>query len=713
MRRKHLSPRLKRKIDENSQEILTAMLYRSPKLLPLLFVWVALAGSAQAQVLDYQTRTDMERELTRVLLEKDVGEVANQLALEPAASRVVPLLRRLNLFARAGHRARFMQTLDQLAEASDMPPLAERWVVAEAVKEIIGQHDLEALRTYSERIMPADAAVAENLLRLWERDGDAKELDPWLAARASANDEWFQRRIYWRTKLGTVNELLDELAANVRANPKDLERAFHYLKANTLAGRPQNVEWLAAIFEAWLAEPSATELGAYEFYELGARLHPELPQVAAKLLERSLRLHFTPRDMQLIRERVIVRFQISPSVKNWEKQLRFWTKQQLAEAYRATNQPQAAQPLVEELVRLKEDDDILTGDVHQLAGAVQSQSGMRVVEAKILRDEATNQESAAYWMERARYYTGRKEYDTVMETYRQALASVLLKPNDEVSVQKRLSLLKEFTIFAASIFGSDEGNRDAHRAQMKQVLQREFAATPPETSYAFGVARIITDSEFDLDDLRDSLLVKERELLPRMLAARVEWAGEEGALIETIVCRETLTPEQKAFYWTRLEGLTKSGAASRSFYLADALLSCNEPRRAVPLFAGFIKLIRERRAKRDAFWEDQAVSSLFNAYLGAGDWQAAEKLLFGREDLTARQLIYDLARVAQAAVQVGAVDDAVRLWKMKANLDRRHLDGLAGLAATKAREPLRLMYERMKKKDPLSFVPDMALKVLQ
>jgi hypothetical protein len=696
------------------------MLNRLFRLLPLLVFWVALAiVGAQAQVLDYQTRTGMERELTRLLLEKNVGEVANQLALEPAAIRVVPLLRRLNLFARAGHRARFLQTLDQLAEASDLPPISERWVVAEAVKEIIGQYDLAALRTYYERIMPVDAAGAENLLLLWERDGNAKELDAWLGARADANDEWFQLRIHWRTKLGTVGELLDALAANVRANPKDLERVFRYLHANNLAGRPQNVEWLNGIFEAWLAEPSATARSAYELYELGARLQSELPQIAAKLFERSLRLPFTERDMQLIRERVIIRFQIQPRVKNWEKQLRFWTKQQLAEAYRATNQSQAAQPLVEELVRLKEDDDILTGDVHNLAGAVQRQTGMRVVEAKILNDEASGRESARYWTERARYYTGRKEYDTVMETYNQALASVPLKPNDEESAQKRLSLLKEFTTFAASRFGGDEGNRDAHRAQIKQVLRREFAATPPETSYAFGVARIITDSEFELDDLRDALLVKQKDLLPRMLAARVEWAGEAQTLIETVVCRETITPEQKAFYWTQLEGLTKSGAASRSFYLADAMLSCDEPRRAVPLLIGFLKhiksqkIIEERRGERDAFWEEQAVSILFNAYLRADDWQAAEKLLLEREDLTGRQLIYDLARIAQAAARVGAVDDAVRLWKMKANLDRRHLDGLAGLAATKAREPLRAMYEQMKKNDPLSFVPDQALKILQ
>jgi hypothetical protein len=689
------------------------MLYHPSKLLPFLLACVALTmTSASAQVPDHQTRTGMEREITRVLLEKDVGELANQLARENALASVVPLLRRLNIFSRAGHRARALETLNQLAEASDLPPVSERWVVAQAVKEIIGRNDLTALRTYYERIMPTDAADADNLLRLWARDGDTKELDAWLAERARFHEDWFQLRIHWRTTLGTVNELLDALAAEVRANPEDMERAFLYLRANNLAGRAQNVEWLASIFETWLKSASAPRL-AYESYELGSRLQTELPHVAVKLLERSLRLPFTAHDMQLIRERVLTRFSVPPRVKNWEKQLRFWTKQQLAEGYRSTNQPQAAQPLVEELVRLKEDDDILTEDIHKLAGAVQRQSGMRVVEAKILGEEATNRESAAYWTERARYYAGRKEYDVVMETYNQALTHVPFKPQDKASVHARLSLLKEFTIFATSRYGGNEGNRHAHRAQMKQVLRREFAATPPENSYAFGVAQIIIDSEFELDDLRESLLVKERDLLRRMLAAREEWAVKERVLIEDIVCRENVTPEQKASYWTQLEGLTKSGAASRSYQLAGILLSCDEARRAVPLLLKFLKHVRERRDEANAFWEEQAVNDLFNAYLKAGEWQVAEKMLFEREDLAGRQLVYELSRVAVVAARAGATNDAVRLWSIKANLDRRHLDDLGELATTKAREPLREMYERMKKKDPLSFVPDMALKILQ
>lgn len=63
--------------------------------------------------------------------------------------------------------------------------------------------------------------------------------------------------------------------------------------------------------------------------------------------------------------------------------------------------------------------------------------------------------------------------------------------------------------------------------------------------------------------------------------------------------------------------------------------------------------------------------------------------------------------------QMRAVKDALRLWRLKSNQDRRHMDGLSDLSAIMAAEPLREMYTQMKKKDPFSFVPDRALRLLQ
>jgi hypothetical protein len=72
-----------------------------------------------------------------------------------------------------------------------------------------------------------------------------------------------------------------------------------------------------------------------------------------------------------------------------------------------------------------------------------------------------------------------------------------------------------------------------------------------------------------------------------------------------------------------------------------------------------------------------------------------------------------LAEVAIAAAQQNATDDAMRLWRMSTNLDRRNLDALPQLAATKVRPQLIAMYSQMKIDDPLSPIPDLALKLLK
>lgn len=686
------------------------MLYRKNRALPLLFIWLALAIGINAQVPDSQTRARMEREITRLLLKQDVGELANNIARERATG-VMPLLRRLSIFVRAGHRARALETLNQLAEAPDLPPLSHRWLVAEAVKEIIGSDELAYLKTYYERIMPTDADNADKLLRLWGASGDTKELDAWLAARVAQHAGWLQWRIFWRTSLGTVGELLDALATDVKAHPGDVDRLYLYLQSNEMAGSPQSLRWLEDIFDAWM-DGAAAPRSAYELYELGERLQVKLPLIAVKLFESSLQLPFTERDMQLIRERIIMRISMPPRVRDWDKQLRFWTKRHLAETYKSMNQPLAAQKIIEELVALKS-DDIMEEDVHLLAGGIQADSGMRVVETKILNDEAVSRDSAKYWLERARYYTGRRDYDAVMDTYRQALVYVPFKTGDRESVAARLLLLQQFTLFATDDYSDGDGKADERRTQIKEILRREFSSTPPETSYAYGVMQLIIDNESELDDFKDSIFAGEKDLLQRMLATRNEWDYMDERLIEHVVCREKLSPARKAEYWSQLETLAKNGAPSRAYYLAVNMISCNEPRRAIPLLTDYLRRFNEQPGERDESLKSQAVENLFSAYVNAGLWKAAEKLVFEREGLTQTRLLYDVSRIALAAARVGAINDAVRLWRVKSNLDRRLLIELDQLSKTAAREPLRRMYVEMKRKDPLSFVPDAALSILQ
>ena len=286
-------------------------------------------------------------EIASLLLNKDVGAVANELA-NAKAGTVAELLRNLIIYARAGHVLRVRQTLARLAESPEWRIYAEGYssnanAVRWKVRSLIGD-DLTASRFYYERLCPNDVEGTELFARLWEKDGNPKELDAWLAARAADNKEWFQLRMYRRGQQGTAGELLDAMAAEVRANPGDRERVERYLVGNNYAGNLQNVAWLADVFQMH---------SAYEYFEFGRRLQPFSPEAAARLFEQSLRLPFTEVDAKRVEEPLRFRQSGSNPV-NWdrEKQLRYWTKSNLAEAYQALHRSLEAQPIIEELAAM-------------------------------------------------------------------------------------------------------------------------------------------------------------------------------------------------------------------------------------------------------------------------------------------------------------------------------------------------------------------------
>src|SRR6185503_3575865 len=142
-----------------------------------------LGGVSPAQeTKPYPTIAEMQRDITRVLLDQNLTNLTNELARERTAS-TGPLLWRLAVFARAGQRTRVRQTLAQLAAAPDWNC---RWDAQYFVRSSGGE-DLLALRFYYERLCPADADGAEGFVKLWEKQGDLKELDSWLAARSSTS----------------------------------------------------------------------------------------------------------------------------------------------------------------------------------------------------------------------------------------------------------------------------------------------------------------------------------------------------------------------------------------------------------------------------------------------------------------------------------------------------------------------------------------------
>src|SRR6185295_14793619 len=164
-------------------------------------------------------------------------------------------------------------------------------------------------------LCPQDTDGAESFIRLWDQDGEKKELDSWLAKHSNGDDEWFWQRLYRRAGLGTAGELLEPLKTAIRTNPQDRNLVTRYLRANNAARNLEDVSWLADV-----AKPS----GAFENYELGQILSPVSPNAAVKFLETSLSLPFTERDGELLR--FGLRIAMVPMKLNAEKQSSFWAR---------------------------------------------------------------------------------------------------------------------------------------------------------------------------------------------------------------------------------------------------------------------------------------------------------------------------------------------------------------------------------------------------
>jgi tetratricopeptide (TPR) repeat protein len=642
------------------------------------------------QPFDASALAAIEQDAVALLLKEDLSKVIEQLQREQPTT-VAPLLRQLILYSRASHSDGVLKTLKELKGASDWPAAIQSYYVLQKIKQSIGD-DLTALRYYYDELSPQDTDGAEAFLRLWDKKGDAKELDSWLAAHSTGDDEWFRLRLYRRAIQGTATELLEPMKAPIRANPQDLNLVKRYLRANNSANNFQDVSWLGDV-----CEPS----GAYENYELGELIGRTSPGAAIRFLEKSLSLPITTHDAELVRTGL--RVQIPPAKLDEAKQLRFWTKQLLAEAYQITKRAREAQKLVEELVTMK-GDDIFSWDVHQLAGAVQAQTGQRVVERKILVDEATKRQTSQYWLERAGYYRGRDDYDLERDSYLKALVTVPFDGKDQKTHWERLELVRAFAFFA-----KEHQERPQAKPELEALLRREFKLTPPESGYAFGVARLITNDEFELDGLRHSLFSSQPALVVQLLNARENWGNEEEALIEDVVRGDETSAAEEDAIWSALEKLVTNPGSLRANYLAEAMMFRGTFDRAIPLLTGYLR----SGASHEYVSRAGVLQHLVRAYSSTGKWKEAEELLVRHSDLAWQLMAYDLGVVAASAAQNGAPADAVRLWKMKVNLDRRDLTGLDQLSRTEARSALRDFYLQMKKDDPQSTIAELALATLR
>lgn len=688
---------------------------------------------------------DVENEINKILLKKDLRQAIRE-AENSFANDLKSLLRRLLLYRRAADFEKVALTARQIIGRPDFQKNYNqtREFLETALKS---EHfkDIEVLRIFLQKAYFNNDIYGRFVkLCLSNKEAcDIRGFDTWLAQKASeaekssngyysAEFEWTSRQVDWRRQFGLDDkEITIRFSENVRNNPADLEAALQYLQYFNSSA---DLQWLAENFSS----PQA-----YSYYELGERIGrlrdfsllqtsddgQPVRRVAVRFLLKSLETPFNEKDVALIHSYRLRYVSIPPQIKNYEKQLRFWTKTALAENYKNIGEAQNAQPIVEELTKLDK-SDIISSTPAYLAGAVQDASGARAVESEILRQQALRQDSYEYWQERISYYYGRNEPELMFSSYLQSFAAVPFDPLKGDLKGMRIFVIRRFADFAENKFGQNSNKvvsedwspEDKRRHQFwkdaESFLRGEFEKNKSNIKYSYELGQIIAENDFD--NLADEIVSKNPEILTN--AAKSDLLMGYDRLLDVFLKSANVSQAKKDAVFDELLKIADKTDVKKAWVIFE-LFCQEEPRKyhakIVPLLekhlAKSLEFVKTYKRSDD---EDGDFSrlpnrygeSLFHIYLAANDRKSAEKLLADGY----YSYNYGINALVENAARNGAFDEAARYWKIKANLNRQDLEGLSSLTRFPAlAQSLREFYTQMKTAEPNSPIPDAALQILK
>jgi tetratricopeptide (TPR) repeat protein len=619
-----------------------------------------------------------ERAVNESLKNDDLLELVTSPEIRKHASDPAELLRRLQLFVRAGHREDASAIIPELAESRAR--LSKR-LLEQVAMFLLGREEWMLARVFLETFPAIEAGWDYTLFRHWkEREGKSiGEIDAWLVKRQPANPAyWVKHRIRLRAQNGTDGALIAELADDIRAHPAEPGRVFVYLDATS--HRQEKPEWLGEAFRPGRA---------LDAYHVGSRLTGRAPEASVKFLERALEMELTAEEV----DEAAMRIQRAMFGVEARKMVLGWFRHALVGAYQKTGRHQKAQKLMEQLVR-ETGDEPLSPHMAQVAGQVQGASGARAVERRIRKAETEQKDSPRYWLSRGNYYAGREEHAKAIGAYDKALTLAPVKKQARHKVPDvRFQILNSYQRHLVRMKKLEEADR---------LLHRELQAVPPDSITAARAVNAI----LSLDTDHQHMIRPADPALWRFLERRPAWDFTEERLLWKLLDRTPKAKRKQAF--ARAERIARGRDPTRSQILGWVLTRMDENRRAVPLLND---AVRRLKVKDDL---ESARFNLFEAYLDTGDWRAAEELFpLASARLTGKERPRWYARVAVVAAKKGAKADALRIWKRVSNLDPADLHRLDEMAAAGMKKELTDYYRALARRDPKSWIPGRALEILK
>lgn len=604
---------------------------------------------------------DAARRADQALETTDLSVLAAALAEAPGTRHGAELLYRLEVFVRAGHDARALAVLDELAAAD--PPLT--WEITEVVDALVDREaDALAVRAL-ERFPDARPGRGHVLLRRRAAELGWEAADRWALERQPAAPEyWVRERLQFRREHGQAGALFAELVAGARSHPGDLARFLLLDQVRHLVEPAPDLGWMGSTFQprsAFDAARFAREVGG---------------PGAVALLESALAMPVSAEDLAVLREWVSANHSMAMFQRDddaWRAWLRDSIRWSLVEAYRVAGMASQAQVLLQELARESSEQDGIPDIPLFVAGRVQSESGARVVEDAVIAAEEEQRDSPEYWSRRAAYYAGRGERGEELAAVERALAVTEWDESEPTTYVRRHGLV-------------------LHRARLLPgaaafaFLRAEAASLPAASEYEGRLVYMIADHHAEL-------VSADEPLFWRHLEAATAWSLTEERLLKVLA--EKHAPEKRADFWARAERVAGAHAGGRVPVLAWVAHRQGEVLRAVRMLGPVLAQVPEGEAR------ETAAVTLFEAGRDAGEWALAESAWpFARRTLGPHETAPWLAGLASAQARAGAADEALRTWAHAANLDRRELSALPDLVRAGLRPRLVAFYEDIAARDP-------------
>jgi len=369
-----------------------------------------------------------------------------------------------------------------------------------------------------------------------------------------------------------------------------------------------------------------------------------------------------------------------------QKQLHDWTRTALMNVYQARGEHAKAQAVLQTLTA-ENKNGLPTPYQAFGAGQIQGDSGIRVIEQRVLAAEKKdeNQNSPEYWLKRGLYYSGRKEDAAAVEAFEKALKLAPI-PVTGGNMSPRWDIVQAY--------GRHLWLRDIDRpTDMLALINRELNVAPPASYYAEALFQDLATTQS-----RSLQMIEPADPhLWAFLAAQQDWS-HFVVLLKTIYTNTT--PEQQDRVMQQVAALAKGGPTSRAYALGQMEVLWGDSHRAIPVLEEALP----RATTEQQSWE--LYTTLWSARQKLNDWRGMEAIL------RASPLAGSLLEIANAAAASGDNNEAMRYFRKWLNQDRRRFAEFPAHSNPALAALLRSYYQELSIAEPHCATPTLAAKML-